>query len=129
MFQVAFTGQSVTTTCPESPSSGSSTSGCTGDGRSNGNCGAPVVMYCSEDQIDFYLIDASGEGYLALRLTSDDLDGVTPGSEPKLVKRAGDVRVYLLPDGTFKLMAPQSDGKTYYMFWSDCQVIAEGAGF
>jgi hypothetical protein len=118
------TPQSMTVTCQDA-----STGGCTGDGRLNANCGSPVAVYCSEDKIDFYLIDANGEGQLVLSLSADDLDDLNPGKEPVLVKKVGDMRVYLLPDGTFKLMAPQSDGKTYYLFWSDCQVFAEGAGF
>jgi len=41
----------------------------------------------------------------------------------------GNVKVYLLPDGTVELLAPQPDGKIYFMIFdpSSCSSLQESA--
>jgi hypothetical protein len=102
--------------------------GCADDGRTNTNCSAPEFLYCSGDTLNFYLYDyATGKGTLDFSVKQSDL----PESVRKetLVKQDGSVTLYMEPDGTFKLLAPQPDGKIYFMIFdaSDCTSLREGA--
>jgi hypothetical protein len=95
------------------------------DGRLS-NPGAPAAVYCDPTQIDIYEI-ADGEGELAIYLTEEEMADLVPGGEPMLIKQEHDIRLFLLPDGSFKLLMLQPDGKTYFLFWKDCIPYNEGA--
>jgi hypothetical protein len=97
-----------------------------GDGRVNENCGAPVITYCDSKAIEFWML-VDGKGEKVFSVAQSDLPESV--SEKTLVKKEGDIKLYMQPDGTFLLLAPQSDGKIYYMILDadTCATLREGA--
>lgn len=103
-------------------------SACGNDGRTNTNCSAPEILYCSDGMANFYKF-VEGEGIAHFSINLSELQQSVEVNT--LIMQVGDVRVYLLPDGTAELLAPQPDGKTYFMVFdpSNCTSIKEGAEF
>jgi hypothetical protein len=99
---------------------------CGDDGRVNKNCAAPVVTYCDGETVDVWKL-TNGEGSL---LFSFDLSTVpTSGNSDKLLKQVGQVKLYWRhEDGMLKLLAPQTDGKVYYMLLDPANCTAEREG-
>lgn len=103
-------------------------SACADDGRVNTNCSAPEILYCNGDNADFYAYNFdTGKGEFDFSIPLADL--MKSVEVKTLVKQMGDVKVYLLPDGTVELLAPQPDGKVYFMIFdpSNCASMQESA--
>ena len=103
-------------------------SACADDGRVNTNCSAPEIVYCDEDQIDFYYYNYfTLKGEFDFSIPAADL--MKSVNVKTLIKQDGAVKVFLNPDGTVLLLAPQTDGKIYFMIFDPdrCVSLREGA--
>ena len=100
---------------------------CAGDGRINTNCAAPVITYCDSEMVKVYKLDLEQEGSLLFTYKIADLP--TSGSSDKLLKQVGKVKLYWRhEDGLLKLLAPQPDGKIYYMIFDPYTCTSEREG-
>jgi hypothetical protein len=101
---------------------------CGEDGRINQNCSAPEIAYCDEEEIDFYYYNYfTGNGEYDF---SVDMSNLMQSVKVKtLIKQDGAIKIYLNPDGTVLMLAPQTDGKIYYMSFDPqmCVPLGEGA--
>jgi len=98
-----------------------------GDGRVNQNCAAPVAVYCDSESIEVWTI-TNEEGTFSFSIDPSTLPASV--SADKLIKQVGQVKVYMrADDGLLMLLAPQSDGKIYYMLFdaASCVSTREGA--
>jgi hypothetical protein len=101
---------------------------CTDDGRVNQNCSAPEIVYCDEDEVDFFYYNyADLDGEYDFSVPTDAL--LVSVEETTLVWQDGAVRIYLNPDGTVTMYAPQTDAKTYFLRFDpfQCAPMEEGA--
>jgi hypothetical protein len=101
---------------------------CGDDSRVNTNCSAPEILYCNGDDAEFYQYNYStGKGLYHFSIPLADL--MQPVEVRTLLKQVGKVKVYLNPDGTVELQAPQTDGKIYFMVFDpgQCASLQEGA--
>ena len=104
------------------------TNACGLDSRVNTNCSAPEILYCNGDDAEFYKYDyATGKGNYHFSIPLADLNQDV--KVKTLLKQVGQVKVYLLPDGTVELLAPQPDGKIYFMIFDpgQCSSLQESA--
>jgi hypothetical protein len=104
---------------------------CTSDARSNSVCDNPwqtVAIYCQYNATDFYQIK-DGHGYLALRVTSDEINSFgapAEGSSPAdmLIAQSEDgaIRLYKLPNGNLQMNGPSADNSNedYVIIWGGC---------
>jgi hypothetical protein len=125
---VVVAGNTIETSTPSSATCSAGGNGCADDGRVNTNCSAPEILYCGGDTLKFYAYNTfTGEGDFDFSVKQSDLPESV--SKETLVKQDGSVKLYMEPDGTFKLLAPQPDGKIYFMIFdtSDCTSLREGA--
>lgn len=93
------------------------------DGRINPHPGAPVAMWCQEDDgLVVYGIDANSQGYLSLYAPPDLIASVPtlPNANTLIATGANGVRLYRLSTGELQVNAPASDGKEYVYLWNDC---------
>jgi hypothetical protein len=93
------------------------------DGRINPHPGAPVAMWCQEDDgLVVYGIDANSQGYLSLYAPPDLIASVPafPDANTLIATGANGVRLYRLSTGELQVNAPASDGKEYVYLWNDC---------
>jgi len=102
--------------------------GCSEDGRVNQNCSAPEIVYCDEDTVDFYAYNYfTLEGDYDFKIATADL--LKSVSVRKLIKQDGAVKVFLNVNGTVMVLAPQTDGKIYFLVFDpmSCAPMNEGA--
>jgi hypothetical protein len=104
---------------------------CASDARSNSACEAPwqtVAIYCQYNATDFYQIE-DGQGYLALRVTSDEInafgvpaEGASPADMLIAQSEDGAVRLYKLPNGNLQMNGPSADNSEndYVVIWDGC---------
>ncbi len=99
---------------------------CKTDGRVNTNCSAPEVLYCTDGMMNFYKI-VDGEGVFDFSYDPKNLPASVETNT--LLVQHGAVSLYMLPDGSLEMTAPQTDGKTYFMVFnpSSCTSQYESA--
>jgi len=94
------------------------------DGRINPEtCAGPVALYCTDDGLEVWDIDADGVGSLAFTF-SGDFD--TPAVNTLLMS-AGDIQLWALDSGEFQVNADQGEGKIYAFVFNGCPY--DGAGY
>jgi len=101
------------------------TGGCgIGDGRINSeSCAGPVALYCGDDGLEVWDIDADGVGSLAFTFSGSF---ETPTTNALLMS-AGDIQLWQLDTGEFQVNADAGEGKTYAFIFNGCPY--DGGGY
>jgi len=94
------------------------------DGRLNDDaCAGPAALYCTDNGLEVWDIDADGVGTLAFTF-SGSFETPTTNS---LLMQAGDVQLWQLDTGEFQVNADAGEGKTYAFIFNGCPY--DGAGY
>ncbi len=81
-------------------------------------CAAPVAVFCQDQAIAVYAIDASGGSHLF----SVPLADTVPASSPRVLAQAGGVALYRLSTGEYQVNAFDDSGNPYVLVWDGCPV-------
>lgn len=93
------------------------------DGRiNNRDQWATFAVYCPDDNIEVYAIDATGAGQLAFTTTPEEVEAVgVPSSGNVIVEEGRGVTLYRLSSGEFQLVGPRdAEWKTYNVMFTSC---------
>ncbi len=94
------------------------------DGRRNPNASASAIIYCSEKDIEIYGVHSNSEGYLAFRVTHDELEKAKNlnANQSKNVQiksidgEYGIISLWLLSSGKLQLHAAGLPPETYKFY-------------
>jgi len=93
------------------------------DGRINPeSCPGPVALYCTDNGLEVWDIDADGVGTLAFTFSGSF---GTPTTNSLLMK-SGDIELWQLDTGEFQVNADQGEGKTYAFVFNGCPYDGNG---
>jgi len=94
------------------------------DGRINpDSCAGPVALYCGDDGLEVWDIDADGVGSLAFTYNgSFDVPAANT-----LLMSSGDIQLWILDSGEFQVNADQGEGKVYAFLFNGCPY--DGGGY
>jgi len=93
------------------------------DGRINDeSCAGPVALYCTDNALEVWAIDADGAGSLAFTFSGSF---ETPATNT-LLKKVGDIELWQLDTGEFQVNADAGEGKTYAFVFNGCPYDGNG---
>ncbi|MBN8592397.1 MAG: hypothetical protein J0M33_11580 [Anaerolineae bacterium] len=100
------------------------------DGRSNDfDYGATAAIFCEDNSVKVYGINAESQGFFAFSVTQDEIDALGQPATNTLLDSfpspfGGDIRLYLLTTGELQLNAPglpPESWKEYVFTWAGCK--------
>jgi len=93
------------------------------DRINSASCAGPVALYCTDNGLEVWDIDADGVGTLAFTYNgSFDV----PASNT-LLQQVGDIQLWVLDSGEFQVNADAGEGKTYAFVFNGCPY--DGGGY
>lgn len=93
------------------------------DGRINNmDQWATFAVYCPDDNIEVYAIDATGAGQIAFTTTPEEVAAVgVPTSGNAIIEEGRGVTLYRLSSGEFQVVGPRdAEWKTYNVMFTSC---------
>ncbi|MBN8592396.1 MAG: hypothetical protein J0M33_11575 [Anaerolineae bacterium] len=96
--------------------------------RAQRDLGATAAIFCEDNSVKVYGINAESQGFFAFSVTQDEIDALGQPATNTLLDSfpspfGGDIRLYLLTTGELQLNAPglpPESWKEYVFTWAGC---------